>query len=79
MEAGGFVPRRNVERILRDTLVLVPPNNTRCLDLVVTGLGIHRGVPLFYDVTCVAPVTAIGLRRTGCLTIDRGAVAAATT
>ena len=78
VEAGGSVPRRNVERLLRDTPIVVPATDTRRLDLVVPGTGIFRGVPLLCDATCVSPVTRRGFARPGCLTIDGGAVAAAT-
>ena len=78
IEAGGVVPRRNVERFLRDTPVVVPADDTRRIDLVVPCSGVARGVPLLCDVTCVAPVTRAGRARDGCLTIDGGAVVAAT-
>jgi len=74
IEAGGHVPRRNVERMLRDTGVPVPPDDTRRLDLVVAGLGVFGGLPLLCDVFCVSPVTGAGAARPGCLTIDGGAV-----
>jgi len=73
-EAGGQVPRRNVERLLSNTHVPTPPGDQRRLDLVVPGLGIERGLPLFCDVTCVTPVSANGTARSGCLTIDGGAL-----
>ena len=77
VEAGGQVPRRNVERLLRDTLVRVPATDTRRLDLVVPGTGVERGLPLLCDVTCVSPISVAGFARPGCLTIDGGAVGAA--
>jgi len=77
IEAGGMVPRRNIERLLRDTGVPVPADDARRLDLVVTGLGVFRGLPLLVDVFCVAPVTGAGQARPGCLTLDGGAVRAA--
>ena len=43
---------------------------TRRLDLVVNGLGVERGLPLFCDVTCVSPVSARGFARPGTSTID---------
>ena len=46
-EAGGAVPDNNVERMLVDTNVPVPPDDQRRLDLVVPGLNVHRGLPLF--------------------------------
>ena len=74
LEAGGQVPRRNVERLLRNTHVTVPPGDQRRLDLVVPGLGVARGVPLFCDATCVTPVTMRGTARPGCLLRDGGAL-----
>ena len=74
LEAGGSVPRRNVERLLRDTGVPVPAGDTRRLDMVVHGLGVYRGLPLLCDVFCVSPVTGAGSARPGALTIDGGAV-----
>ena len=50
-EAGGHFPDRNVERMLRNTHVPVPPEDSRRLDLVVPGLNVARGLPLFCDVT----------------------------
>ena len=47
MEARGQVADRNVERMLRNTHVLVPPGDTRRLDLVVPGLNAARGLPCF--------------------------------
>ena len=66
-----------MERLLRDCNVQVDANPQRRLDLVVTNLGVARGLPLLCDVTCVAPVTGAGLARPGCLTVDGGAVEAA--
>jgi hypothetical protein len=40
------------------------------MDLVVTGLSIARGVPIFGDVTCVSPISGQGLARAGATTID---------
>ena len=70
IEAGGSVPDRNVERMLRNTHVPVPPGDTRRLDLIVSGLGVERGLPLFCDVTCVSPISARGFARPGTSTID---------
>jgi hypothetical protein len=77
VEAGGSVPRRNVERLLRHTHVPTPPGDQRRLDLIVPGLGIERGLPLFCDVTCVTPISCNGAARPGCLTIDGGALRSA--
>ena len=71
------MPRRNVERLLRDCNVPVATGPQRRLDLVVTGLGVARGLPLLCDVTCVSPVTGAGEARGGSLTIDGGAVQSA--
>ena len=57
VEAGGSVPDRNIGRMLRDTHVPIPPADMRRLDLIVLGLGVDRGLPLFCDVTCVTPIT----------------------
>ena len=46
-EAGGSVPDNNVERMLARTNVPVPPRDLRRVDLVVPGLNIDRGLPLF--------------------------------
>jgi len=70
VEAGGSVPDRNIERMLRDTHVPVPPADMRRLDLIVPGLGIERGLPLFCDVTCVSPIGIRGFARSGASTID---------
>ena len=65
VEAGGQVPDRNVERTLARTHVPVPPGDTRRLDIVVPGLNVARGLPLFCDVTVVCPLTAGGQARPG--------------
>ena len=57
LEAGAQVPQRNVERLLRTTWVRVPAWDQRRLDLVVPGLCIDRGLPLFCDATIVSPIT----------------------
>ena len=77
VEAEDSMPRRNVERLLRDCNVPVATGPQRRLDLVVTGLGVARGLPLLCDVTCVSPVTGAGEARGGSLTIDGGAVQSA--
>ena len=64
-EAGGRVPDRNVERMLRNTHVPVPPEDARRLDIIATGLNVHRGLPLFSDVTVISPLSAIGEPRGG--------------
>ena len=70
VEAGGSVPDRNVERLLRDTHVPVPAHDMRRLDLIVPGLAVDRGLPLFCDVTCVTPIAARGYARSGASTIS---------
>ena len=77
VEAGGAIPRRNVERLVRDCNVRLTVNQQRRVDLVVTRLGVNRGLPLLCDVTCVSPVKAAGAARGGSLTVDGGAVEAA--
>ena len=56
--------------MLRDTHVPVRPDDGRRLDLIVPGLPIARGQPLFCDVTCVSPLSVSGLARSGATTID---------
>ena len=65
VEAGGYIPRRNEERMLRNTYVRVHPGDTRRLDLVVPGLNVARGLPLFCDGTVVTPLTGAGRARPG--------------
>ena len=65
IEAGGSVPDRNVERLLRDTHVPVPPDDYRRLDLIVPGLNVYHGLPLFCDLTIVSPITGTGAPRSG--------------
>ena len=64
-EAGGAVPDRNVERLLRDMNVPVSLDDLRRLDLVVPGLKVQRGLPLFCDATTVIPLPADGVLRGG--------------
>jgi len=64
-EAGGAIPDRNVERVLATTHIPMPPGDLRRVDLVVTGLTVARGLPLFCDVTVVSPITRTGLPRPG--------------
>ena len=70
VEGGGRIPDSNVERLLRDTHVPVPPEDLRRLDLVVPGLNVARGLPLFCDITVVSPVSRNGEPRAG--TSNRG-------
>ena len=65
IEAGGSVPDRNVERLLRDTHVPVHLPDDRRLDLVVPGLNVERGLPLFCDVTIISPLTRQSQARAG--------------
>ena len=60
IEAGGRVPDRNVERMLNNTNLPVPSWDERRIDLLVPGLNVHRGLPLFCDVTVVTPITCTG-------------------
>ena len=64
-ESGGQVPDRNVERMLRNTHVPVPPGDGRRLDLVVPGVNVARRLPLFVDVTALSPITGLGQPRPG--------------
>ena len=70
VEAGGNIPDRNVERLLRNTHVPVDTNDLRRLDLVVPGLNVARGVPLFCDITVISPISRNGAPRGG--TSNRG-------
>ena len=56
IEAGGQVPDRNMERMLRTTNIPLLSNDNRRLDLIVPGLSVHQSLPLFCDVTIVTPV-----------------------
>ena len=56
--------------MLRDTHIPVPPADQRRLDLVVPGLNVARGLPLFCDVTAISPLSANGRDRPG--TSNRG-------
>jgi hypothetical protein len=64
-EAGGAVPDRNVERLLCDTNVPVHPDDLRRLDIIVPNLNVERGLPIFGDVTVLAPLSANGEPRAG--------------
>ena len=57
VEAGGQVPDRNVERMLWRTHINVPEGDRRRMDLLVSGLQVALGQPLFCDVTVVSPIT----------------------
>ena len=70
VEAGGQVPDRNVERMLSNTFIPVPADDLRRLDLLVPGLNVARGLPLFCDVTIVSPLSRTGRARVG--TSNRG-------
>ena len=62
-EAGGKIPDRNVERLLSSTFVPTSPGDLRRLDLVVPGLSVHEGLPLFCDATIVTPISRNGFAR----------------
>jgi len=70
VEAGGMVPQRNVERMLRATHVPCPPEDQRRLDLVVPGLNVERGLPLFCDITVISPISRNGAPRPGTSNAD---------
>ena len=76
-ESGNSIPRRNVERLLRNTHVPCDRRDARRLDLIVAGSSIARGLPLFCDVTVVSPISANGRARGGCTRADGGALDAA--
>ena len=69
-ETGGHVPDRNIERMLSRTNIPAPPEDLRRLGIMVPGLNIHRGLPLFCDVTIVSPISRAGQPRSG--TSNRG-------
>ena len=69
-EAGALVPDRNVERMLVNTHIRVQPDDQRRLDLIVPGLSVERGLPLFCDVTVLSPISGNGAPREG--TSNRG-------
>ena len=50
---------------LHNTHVPVPPGDTRRLDLVVPGLNVAPGLPLFCDATVLSPLTRRGWARGG--------------
>ena len=59
------MPDSNVERLLRRTHVPVSQTSQLRLDLVVPGLNMARGLPLFCDVTVISPLTHRGGARPG--------------
>ena len=69
-EAGALIPDRHVERLLSRTHVRVPAHDQRRMDLVVPGLQVERGLPLFCDVTVLSPIARTGCARPG--TSNRG-------
>ena len=64
-EAGGKVPDRNIERMLARTNIPVPTGDLRRLDIIVPGLNIDNGLPLFCDVTVISPISRNGAPRSG--------------
>jgi hypothetical protein len=79
VEAGGQIPDRNEERMLRNTYVPVDPADTRRLDFVVPGLNVARGLPLFIDGTVVTPLSGAGMARPGTSNTAGSLLAEATT
>ena len=65
VEAGGEVPDCNVERMLRRTHVPVPDDSQLRVDLVVPGLNVAEGLPLFCDITVLSPLSHSGRPRPG--------------
>ena len=65
VEAGGEVPDRNVERLLRNAGIPVGEYNELRMDLVLPGTGVNGGLPLFCDVTVITPISHQGLPRPG--------------
>ena len=70
MEAGGHVPDRNVERMLRTTHIPTDVDDNRRLDIIVPGLSVARGRPLFCATAIVTPISRTGRPRPG--TSNRG-------
>eukprot|EP00959_Pyramimonas_sp_CCMP1952_P316999 6635160-Pyramimonas_sp.AAC.1 len=60
-----MIPDRNVERLLRETHVPVPPADQRRLDLIASCLNVARGLPLSCDVTILSPLKRNGMPRPG--------------
>ena len=65
LEAGGQVPDRNMERMLSNTHVPVPEGDQRRMDIVVAGLSVYRGLPLFCDATVLSSLIRSGCPRNG--------------
>ena len=59
------MPDWNIEHLLRLSYFIVPPDDLRRLDLIVPGLNVHHGLPLFCDVTILSPITRKGFARGG--------------
>ena len=59
-----------MERMLINTHITVRPGDTRRLDLIVPGLNVSHGIPLFCDVTVVCPLSASGHARSGTSNAD---------
>ena len=51
--------------MLHNSYVPVPPDDLRRLDLIVPGLNVDRGRPLFCDATVLSPLTRYGEPRGG--------------
>ena len=49
--------------MLRETHIPVPPGDMRRMDLVVPGLNVERGLPLFCDATILSPISGNGCAR----------------
>jgi len=65
IEAGAQGPDRNIERMLRNSYVPLSPDDSRRLDLILPGLNVDRGRPLFCDVTLLSPLGRTGGPRAG--------------
>ena len=65
-------PDRTVERMLRTINIPVDRLDDKKLDLIVPGLRIFHGRPLFVNVTVLSPISVAGLPRSG--TSSRGGV-----
>ena len=48
---------------ITDTHVPVPAGDARRMDIIVTGLNAHNGLPLFCDATVLTPLSGTGAPR----------------
>ena len=63
--------------MLSATHVPVSPEDCRRLDLIVPGLNVERGLPLFCDATIISPISGNGAPRPGTSNADGSLLAQA--